>query len=280
MNAETPPRPLSTVTPLEPSRAGKAELLLAQWSRGVAEIMPVLHKPGFEASVLQAVRRLVDFCFVMSFAYVGHDRPKALGDTLTAQRRKLIVQDYLAGPYMLDPFVQQAAAGVRSGCFRLLDLAPDRFRQSEYHRLHYGLTGIREEVGFFFPMPGDGVGVLSMARWEEAPRLGRREIGILKLIEPALGALCAEHYASRAAPLLEDSRPPFTQAYQQFGGKLLSEREREIVALVLQGHSTESIAGRLDISPGTVKIHRRNIYRKLGIGTQAGLFASFLRFIA
>jgi len=280
MNAETPPRPLSTVTALEPSRAGKAELLLAQWSRGVAEIMPVLHKPGFEAAVLQAVRRLVDFCFVMSFSYVGHERPNALGDTLTAQRRKLIVQDYLAGPYMLDPFVQQAAAGVRSGCFRLLDLAPDRFRQSEYHRLHYGLTGIREEVGFFFPVPGDGVGVLSMARWEDAPRLARREIGILKLIEPALGALCAEHYAARAAPTLEDSRPPFTQAYQQFGGKLLSEREREIVALVLQGHSTESIAGRLDISPGTVKIHRRNIYRKLGIGTQAGLFASFLRFIA
>jgi len=283
MNAETPPRPLSTVMPLDPGRAGKAELLLAQWSRGVAEIMPVLRKPGFEAAVLQAVRRLVDFCFVMSFGYAGHDRPKAFGDTLTAQRRKLIVQDYLAGPYMLDPFVQQAAAGVRSGCFRLLDLAPDRFRQSEYYRLHYGLTGIREEVGFFFPLPGDGVGVLSMARWEDAPRLARREIGILKLIEPALGALCAEHYAAQAAPRLgvsEDSYPPFTQAYQQFGGKLLSEREREIVALVLQGHSTESIAGRLDISPGTVKIHRRNIYRKLGIGTQAGLFASFLRFIA
>ena len=281
MNAETPPRPLSTVTAIAPdTRAGRAELLLAQWSRGVAEIMPVLRKPGFEIAVLQAVRRLVDFCFVMSFAYVGHDRPTALGDTLTAQRRKLIVQDYLAGPYMLDPFVQQAAVGVRSGCFRLLDLAPDRFRQSEYYRLHYGLTGIREEVGFFFPMLDDGVGVLSMARWDDAPRLARREIGILKLIEPALGALCAAHYAVQAAPRPEDSRRSFTQAYQHFGGKLLSEREREIVALVLQGHSTESIAGRLDISPGTVKIHRRNIYRKLGIGTQAALFASFLRFIA
>lgn len=281
MNAESPQRPLSTVTAIAPDpRAGRAELLLAQWSRGVAEIMPVLRKPGFEIAVLQAVRRLVDFCFVMSFAYVGHDRPTALGDTLTAQRRKLIVQDYLAGPYMLDPFVQQAAVGVRAGCFRLLDLAPDRFRQSEYYRLHYGLTGIREEVGFFFPMPGDGVGVLSMARWDDAPRLARREIGILKLIEPALGALCAAHYAVQAAPRPEEPRPSYAQAYQRFGGKLLSEREREIVALVLQGHSTESIAGRLDISPGTVKIHRRNIYRKLGIGTQAALFASFLRFIA
>lgn len=284
MNAETPPRPLSTITALAPerdaARTGRAELLLAQWSRGVAEIMPVLRKPGFEAAVLHSVRRLVDFCFVMSFAYSGHDRPTALGDTLTAQRRKLIVQDYLSGHYMLDPFVQQAAAGVRSGCFRLLDLAPDRFRQSEYYRLHYGLTGIREEIGFFFPMPGEAVGVLSLTRWADAPRLARRELGILKLIEPALGALCAEHYAARVAPVSDDPKPRFTQAYRQFGGKLLSEREREIVALVLQGHSTESIAGRLDISPGTVKIHRRNIYRKLGIGTQAGLFASFLRFIA
>jgi DNA-binding CsgD family transcriptional regulator len=287
LNAESPPRPLSTVTALVPeregNRVGRAELLLAQWSRGVGEIMPLLRKPGFEDAVLQAVRRLVDFCFVMSFAYSGNERPTALGDTLTAQRRKLIVHDYLAGAYMLDPFAQQATAGVRSGCFRLLDLAPDRFRQSEYYRLHYGLTGIREEIGFFFPLPGAAVGVLSLTRWADAPPLARRELGILKLIEPALGALCAEHYAARGAPrlaLADDPRPPFTQAYQQFGGKLLSEREREIVALVLQGHSTESIAGRLDISPGTVKIHRRNIYRKLGIGTQAGLFASFLRFIA
>ena len=48
---------------------------------------------------------------------------------------------------MLDPFVQQVMAGARSGCFRLLDLAPDRFRQSEYYRVHYRLTGIREEEG-------------------------------------------------------------------------------------------------------------------------------------
>jgi DNA-binding CsgD family transcriptional regulator len=281
MNAETPLRPLSTAGAhaREPNPAGRAELLLAQWSRGTAEIMTALHKPGFEQAVLHAMRRLVDFCFVMTFAYAGPRRPTALGDTLTLQRRKLIVQDYLAGPYMLDPFVQQAVLGTQAGCFRLLDLAPDRFRQSEYYRLHYGLTGIREEVGFFFPMPGGAVGVLSLTRWDEAPRLARREMSILRLIEPALGALCTEHYAARLA-LPEDHPMAFTEAYQQFGGKLLSEREREIVALVLQGHSTESIAGRLDISPGTVKIHRRNIYRKLGIGTQAELFASFLRFIA
>jgi DNA-binding CsgD family transcriptional regulator len=285
VNAEAPHRPLSTAAPLpsrETSRPGRAELLLAQWSRGTAEILATMKTPAFERAVLQAVKRLVDFDFVMTFDYAGPRRPSALGDTLAAARRKIVMQDYLAGPYMLDPFVQQVLAGFRAGCFRLLDLAPDRFRQSEYYRVHYRLTGIREEVGFFFPMPGEATGVLSLARLDEAPRLTRREMGILRLIEPALGALCAEHYAAKSPARLaaEDHRAPLTYAYQQFGGKLLSEREREIVALVLQGHSTESIAGRLDISPGTVKIHRRNIYRKLGIGTQAELFASFLRFIA
>jgi DNA-binding CsgD family transcriptional regulator len=72
---------------------------------------------------------------------------------------------------------------------------------------------------------------------------------------------------------------PFARAFERFG-KPLSARERQIVTLVLQGHSTESIARHLDISPGTVKIHRKNIYRKLAISTQAELFAAFLGAIA
>jgi DNA-binding CsgD family transcriptional regulator len=33
------------------------------------------------------------------------------------------------------------------------------------------------------------------------------------------------------------------------------------------------------IVPGTVKVHRRNIHRKLGIKSQAGLFARFIEII-
>jgi DNA-binding CsgD family transcriptional regulator len=45
---------------------------------------------------------------------------------------------------------------------------------------------------------------------------------------------------------------------------------------VLQGHSSDSISRLLHISTGTVKVHRRNIRHKLGIHSQAGLFARFL----
>jgi DNA-binding CsgD family transcriptional regulator len=49
-----------------------------------------------------------------------------------------------------------------------------------------------------------------------------------------------------------------------------------VVPLVLLGHSSESIGVAFGISPRTVKIHRKNIYAKLGIGSQAELFALFM----
>ena len=58
---------------------------------------------------------------------------------------------------------------------------------------------------------------------------------------------------------------------------LLPPRAVEITSLILRGHSTMSIAERLGIVEGTVKIHRKNIYHKLGISSQAELFGTFIR---
>jgi len=57
---------------------------------------------------------------------------------------------------------------------------------------------------------------------------------------------------------------------------VLTAREVEIVQFVLKGHSNNSISLHLEISEGTVKIHRRNIYRKLEISSQSELFAMTL----
>jgi LuxR family maltose regulon positive regulatory protein len=46
--------------------------------------------------------------------------------------------------------------------------------------------------------------------------------------------------------------------------KLLTVREREILQLLGRALSTKSIARELNLSPGTVKWHLRNIYGKLG----------------
>ena len=52
---------------------------------------------------------------------------------------------------------------------------------------------------------------------------------------------------------------------------ILTKREREVVVMVAQGHSSKAIATALNISAKTVESHRRNIMHKLGLKSVADL---------
>lgn len=54
-------------------------------------------------------------------------------------------------------------------------------------------------------------------------------------------------------------------------GKLLTDREREIVKLIAKEYSNKQIAEELFISERTVETHRKNIFRKTGTGSLVGL---------
>jgi len=51
-------------------------------------------------------------------------------------------------------------------------------------------------------------------------------------------------------------------------GDDLTEREREVLALIVEGQTNPEIAERLIISPSTVKTHVSNILSKLGVSTR------------
>lgn len=52
---------------------------------------------------------------------------------------------------------------------------------------------------------------------------------------------------------------------------ILSARENDVLALVAEGGSNREIATELGISEATVETHRKNIKKKLGIASTAGL---------
>jgi DNA-binding NarL/FixJ family response regulator len=57
----------------------------------------------------------------------------------------------------------------------------------------------------------------------------------------------------------------------------LSQRESEVLALMVTGLTNQAIAARLVVGVETVKSHTRSLYRKLGVGDRAGAVALALR---
>ncbi len=57
----------------------------------------------------------------------------------------------------------------------------------------------------------------------------------------------------------------------------LTQRESEVLALLVSGHSNRGIAAKLVISEDTVKTHIRGLYRKLGVQDRGGAIALALR---
>lgn len=77
------------------------------------------------------------------------------------------------------------------------------------------------------------------------------------------------------AKLLNDKNEYETKYFNNFSQKLLSDsisnRERDVIRLLVLNHSSKAIAIKLGISPNTVDTHRRNILKKLNISSTGEL---------
>jgi two-component system, NarL family, response regulator NreC len=59
--------------------------------------------------------------------------------------------------------------------------------------------------------------------------------------------------------------------------EILTNREREVLQMVAEGHTSAEIAAKLFISPRTVELHRANLMRKLDLRNQADLIRYAIR---
>lgn len=255
---------------------------------GLAAVIAATREAGsdhFGKAMVDWLRGHVGFDHCVIFGYRGAARPPLLFETFSPAESHVFVALYQEGPYLLDPF-HHAAVERKEGFWRMRELAPDRFYASEYYRSYYSQTKLAEEVGFFVPLPGKDAAVLSLMRLRASGPFGTADARLLRDMAPAVVSLVRLRWPN--LPTDEPATTPRGEAAavaSEFDrahiwkSLSLTSREKQVVDLVLQGHSTESIARALRIVPGTVKVHRRNIYRKLKIKSQAGLFARFVEII-
>jgi DNA-binding CsgD family transcriptional regulator len=131
--------------------------------------------------------------------------------------------------------------------------------------------------------------VISLMRAGTSAPFSDRDMNKLRRMEPIVHASAARHWRNlgylRSGDTEEETaRSPLNlqviSAFENFGEGVLTRREREVVRMVLRGHSSNSIGRLFQITTGTVKIHRKNIYAKLGISSQSELFSHFISYLS
>lgn len=102
-------------------------------------------------------------------------------------------------------------------------------------------------------------------QWLEYRLLARTHPGELFIVLLALGFMGLGVWAGAKLFPRRPTGEGFvvnTQVKQTLG---ISEREAEVLELLAAGESNKGIAGRLNVSPNTVKTHVANLYSKLEV---------------
>jgi DNA-binding CsgD family transcriptional regulator len=272
----------------QPKRTKNGETGSPAWVTLLGKSIDSLGNEIFPQILVDALKSLTDFDYSVVFAYYQSERPLCLFHTFSPSKRVVFVDDYLKGPYLLDPFFKACERQVDTGLYRLRDIAPDRFYQSEYYRSYYIQTGLSEEICYTFYLSKGVAVVISLMRSGESSRFSARQFALLESVAPIIVSLAQRHWHD--VPDRFDLKTPAGEVHEERSliektvaalfRRRITPRETQVVAQVLQGHSSESIAKNLGISVGTVRIHRRNIYAKLQISSQQELFAIFVNRIA
>ncbi len=261
------------------------------WQGSSGDLVSSLGSDGFFALVADRLSRLLPFEFLIVFFYRRDAAPASLFDSITVPRQREGLRNYLQNSYVLNPFYQAVRRGVEPGVYLMKDFMPDHYSPGNQDGNFRINPDSLEEIGFLtegwpsgmqellIAMPLDAASLveISLSRKEVAGGFTDQDLAELRRIFPFLHALFRKHWQLAAHRLTPELEAPLLESlFMSFGEGILSEREREVARLILLGHSSNSIALNLDVALPTVKSHRRNAYAKLGISSQAELFAAFM----
>jgi DNA-binding CsgD family transcriptional regulator len=247
-----------------------------EWHDAVAGIIGSTSGKDAAAGLTAAVDAIVNDEGACLIAFHKNARPDVLHHTLEPAGRKHYLERYLDGPYLLDPLYQLALRCRKPGLCRFRDELPDRFRSSEYYRMYCERTHLQDEMDYLSPVSRETTVVLVIGR--RTGMFTKSDLQRLELIAPIVYASIQRIWRSwvsrtRDGRGKDQVHERLTECFENFGQAVLTKRERQISQLLLRGHSSKSVARELKIAPGTVMVHKRNLFGKLGISSQYELFS-------
>lgn len=250
-----------------------------EWNDAVAQVILAKDARAAGDALADALGQVMNNDGTCLLAFYHDAPPQVLHHTLDRGNAKHYLDRYLAGPYLLDPLYQLALRPQKPGICRYRDEAPDRFRSSEYYHQYCERTHLSDEMDFL--VDADRATTLAMVVGRFSRRFTKAELGRMAHIETIVHAGMLRVWELHGGLAEERVRNAnvhrrLTECFESFGEPVLTQRERETTQLLLRGFSTKAIARRLQIAPGTVMVHKRNLFTKLGISSQYELFSKFI----
>lgn len=204
---------------------------------------------------------------ISTFYLAAPGRPYHLADPvgigLTKERLDVYLEEYQA----LD-FSRWTFAASDPKAFRETDLMRDEIRvNTSYYKAMFAPSQIHYSVFLTIIHNELFLGVIDLFRPKEDGDFTDEEMFLLDLLKTHLGFRLFQFLERH-----EDRRKKYPVRDELVGTYNLTAREAEIVHLLLDGLSKESICEQLCISTNTLKKHTLNIYKKLDIKSWRELF--------
>jgi DNA-binding CsgD family transcriptional regulator len=243
----------------------------------LAVIVDALANAQFYQTLADTIEYLSGYAHCMIIWLDRDQRPVPLYSDLPGLNASIPTRRWLDEAYLLDPAFSLYSASKTEGVFALEDVSPDQFFGSSYYKKYYAVTGLSGEILILIRI-GDSQAVLVTLASKGSTVKIRESVELLTTYFPVLASLCRRHQSAVGGEI--NFSAPLKKAFGNFGTDFLTEREREVVHLLLKGHSTRSIAELLELSVNTVKVYTKRFHKKLGVTSQAELFSLFFEAIS
>jgi DNA-binding CsgD family transcriptional regulator len=253
------------------------------WHRSMGNVLDTLDQNDFWLRLTRLLTQYLQFDSWVALRFNKQERPLVLAEIpLDDGSTDSLFEEYLNGLYLLDPFYIAATENRREGLIHLDDVAPDRFKSTEYYQRYFRLNIGEDEVQLNCLVDDDAMLCLSLGSHQ---RFTPSDMALLGVLSQWAIPLLRQRWRYERTALSSPTKPLDTSADAntlsaknfRLSDTTLSARELEVGHLMLSGYSSKEIARRLGISVETIKVHRKHLYAKLNINSQHELFSLFMQ---
>ena len=260
------------------STAPEGSSYLLHWPDVVAPLIKAVNTDEFGDVFFDSVNRIAPIDSALMLLFRADQKPLVLYQRLHPAEQASFNDVYLAGAYLLSPLYRRFQS-LRSGFYRLGSLEHQAFEQSDFGIAYFNQSGLCDDANFLLKLDHQSAIVASFGRQQLITPFSAQELQQLHIADPVYRSALEKHWGAGELPVVSNlaksgrAHNTLKLALKNFGSSVLTEREHTVLQLMLDGNPSKTSARELGISVDTERGHRKNIYVKLKVASQAQLFS-------